>query len=119
MHKVTDLQTQLQANNREILKKLEKAAKDNIDDKVAESCYFARSRVEKVLEWYDKIKESIAFKLDSLLTNLDYNSYNSNNTISMLNNASSDSFMTCSCDGKFWDAPKCFAFPEKVTRKKA
>ena len=120
LHEVINLQAQLQADNKEILQNLYKAVKDAIDDKAAESGHLTRSGVEKLLDSYNKkIEGSIASKIDSLLTNLGHNSDDRNDTACTLNNPSNNLCNTYSYDGKFWDVPKGFTFPEKVTRKKA
>ena len=60
---------------------LQKGVKDAIDDKAAESGHLTRSSVEKLLESHNqKIEGSIASKIDSLLTNLCYNTNNSDAT---------------------------------------
>ena len=53
------------------------------------------------------------------MINLGRNRNDSDQEAIMTSNPSKNSFMTHSCDGKFWDVPKTFTFPEKVTRKKA
>ena len=52
-HKAINSQDQLQADNREISKKMKKSFKDITDDKVAESSHSTCSREEKLLELHN------------------------------------------------------------------
>ena len=57
-------------------------------------------------------------KIDTLLNKLGHD-VRSNNDSSNVSNNSQNRYTMYSYDGKFWDVPQGFTFPEKVTRKKA
>ena len=93
--KVINFQAQLQVDNKERFINLQKAVKDAIDDKAAELVHLTHSNVKKLLDLHNqKIERSIISKIDILLTNLGYNTNNSDTT-KIVNHLSNDSCSTC------------------------
>ena len=119
LHEVINLQLQLQNENKQLLRYIHDAFKEAIDDKAAESGHLTQSGVEALLKMYnEEIGKSLVSKIDTLLNKLGHD-VRSNNDSSNVSNNSQNRYKMYSYDGKFWDVPQGFAFPEKVTRKKA